>query len=104
MSWWRFWQKKKESKPVATEFHDELVSILLDAPDSQLDKAMKPYIRKWSNPPKTVEVLEVLDYCINGSLASGTAILALQTLYEVRCKAENTTHEEVAKHATWRTA
>lgn len=80
----------------------ELVSVLLEAPDSMLDASMKPYMRKWSEPPKAIQVLEVVDYCIHGSLASGAALAALQVLYEQRCKAEGTTHDEVVKGATWR--
>lgn len=80
----------------------ELVEVLLESPDSQLDASMKPLLRKWSDPPKAVEVLEVVDYCIHGSLGSGFIVATLQSLYDIRCKAEGTTHDEVAKLATWR--
>jgi len=79
-----------------------LVDMLLEAPDSQLDSKMLPFIRKWSDPPKAVEVLEVLDYCVNGALASGVVMQVLNILYERTCSAENTTHDAVAKLATWR--
>lgn len=80
----------------------ELVAVLLEAPDSQLAAVVKPYIRKWSEPPTALQVLEVVDYCINGALSSGVVLASLQVLYEQRCKAEGTTHVEVVKLATWR--
>lgn len=76
--------------------------ILLAAPDSQLDAAMKPLIEKWSDPPTPIQILEVLDHCINGSLASGFVVHTLQIVYDMSCKEANTTHEEVVKQATWR--
>lgn len=79
-----------------------LIKLLLEAPDNQLDKAMKPYIEKWSDPPTPIQVLEVLDLCINGSLCSGLVVTVLQVTYEGACKDTGTTHEEVVKLATWR--
>jgi hypothetical protein len=76
--------------------------ILLAAPDSQIDAAMKPLIEKWSDPPTPIQILEVLDHCIHGGLASGFVVHALQIVYDVACKDANTTHEEVVKQATWR--
>lgn len=80
----------------------ELAAYLLQAPDSQLDAQMKPLIEKWSDPPTALQVLEVLDYCIHGALASGFVVTALQAVYDIRCKEESTTHDDVAKLATWR--
>jgi len=75
---------------------------LLTAPDSQLDESMKPLIKKWSNPPTALQILEVLDKCIYASLASGFVVTLLQMAYEALCKNENTTHDDVVKLATWR--
>lgn len=82
----------------------EIVDHLLKAPDSQLDACMKPLIEKWGNPPTALQILEVTDHCIHGSLASGFVVALLQTLYDMQCKAEGTTHAEVVKQATWRPA
>lgn len=73
----------------------EIIDLLKTASDSQLDASMKPLIEKWSDPPTAIQVLEVLDYCIHGSLASGFVVKVLQMLYEGRLEAEGTTHEEV---------
>jgi hypothetical protein len=80
----------------------EIVEHLLKAPDRQLDAQMKPLIEKWSDPPTALQVLEVLDYCIHGSLASGFVVSVLQILYDMRCKAEGVTHEQLEPQATWR--
>lgn len=80
----------------------EIIEHLLKAPDRQLDAQMKPLIEKWSDPPTALQVLEVLDYCIHGSLASGFVVSVLQILYDMRCKAEGVTHEQLEPLATWR--
>jgi hypothetical protein len=70
--------------------------------DGQIDAHMHPLIRAWSEPPTAIQVLEVLDACIHGALASGFVVAALQALYDIACKREGTTHEEVVKGASWR--
>lgn len=75
---------------------------LLESPDSQLDASMKPLVKKWGNPPGALQILEVLDHCIHGSLASGFVVTLLQVLYDVACKREGVTHEALVPLATWR--
>ena len=81
---------------------DNLKNLLSKAPDSQLDSTMVVLVNKWSTPPTALEILEVLDWSIFGSLASGVVIQLLQHEYSNACVRENTTHEEVIKNATWR--
>jgi hypothetical protein len=81
---------------------NSLISILFQAPESQLDSSIKQEIRSWSSPPKAIEVLKALDDCVYGSLASGFVIHVLNILYNDACKNENTSHEEVVKNASWR--
>ena len=81
---------------------EELKEILLSSPDSQLDAQMKPLIRLWDDPPSAIQILEVLDYCIHGSLASGLVVSVLQIQYDAACKREGVTHDLVAERATWR--
>jgi hypothetical protein len=76
--------------------------ILLEAPDNQLDASMKPLIEKWSTPPKAIEILEVLDWCIFGALASGLVVTLLQNMYYDALKVEGISHEEMEKLAVWR--
>lgn len=80
----------------------ELREHLLKAPDSQLDAAVKPMIEKWDEEPTPLQILEVLDLVIHDALGSSFMVSVLQAVYDTQCKAFNTTHEEVAKKATWR--
>jgi hypothetical protein len=80
----------------------DVASLLLSAPESQLDAAMRPLIERWSKPPKAIEVLEVLDKCIHGSLASGFVVSTLQIIYDARLTEEKTSHDAVTRLATWR--
>lgn len=82
---------------------DELKELLLQAPDGQLDKGIKPLIEKWSEPPKALEVLEVLDQCVHGGLASPFTMMVIENIMNEAIKTENTKYEEVVKQATWRT-
>lgn len=82
--------------------YGELITLLLQSSDTQLDPKMLPYIQKWSNPPTALQILEVLDLCIFGALASGFIVKLLQVLYDQRCVEENVVHEDLVKLATWR--
>ncbi len=84
-------------------FFKDIKDLLLKAPDGQLDASQKPLIEKWDDfNPSSLSILEVLDNCIWGSLASGFTVNLLQELYDKRLKIENTTHEENVKFAHWR--
>jgi len=75
---------------------------LLTAPDSQLDESMFPLIEKWNDEPTALQILEVLDYCVRYSLASGFVITLLEQILDIAIKQENTTYELVVENATWR--
>lgn len=81
---------------------DDLKRLLLEAPDSQLDAKMRPYIEKWDEPPTALQVLEVWDYCVHGSLASSFVLIALECLYDTAIAREGITREAVESQATWR--
>lgn len=80
----------------------ELVKHLAIAPASQLDPSMVELLKGWSDPPKAIEILEVLDRSIYSSLASGTVIAVLQVLYKIALRHENTTHADMLSKVTWR--
>ncbi len=63
---------------------------------------MFPLIRKWDDPATAAQILEVLDYCIHGSLASGFVVSTLQVIYDIACKREGVTHDQVASTAMHR--
>jgi len=70
--------------------------------DAQLDKAMVEKMRAWPDPVPAISVLEVLDACVHGSLASGFVVTVLDIVLQARMKAEGTTMDELVKLATWR--
>lgn len=81
----------------------ELKKLLCSSSDASLDASMFPLIQKWDEPdPTSLQILEVLDHCIYGSLASGFIVSFLQALYEVELKQENKTHEQNEPLAHWR--
>jgi hypothetical protein len=79
-----------------------LRELLLTAPDSQLDASMVELVKSWSDPPTAIQVLEVVDLCVFGSLASGVLVTLLQYELEDAFKREGTTLKEVLKLAVWR--
>lgn len=81
----------------------DIREILCAGSDSMLDARMHPLIKRWDDPAKAIQILEVLDICIHGALASSFVIKALQAMYDTALKNEGMTHEEMAKLAVWRT-
>lgn len=75
---------------------------LLKAPDSQIDKPLKEIISRWSEPPKSIEVLEALDNCVRYSSGSGFVVDVLRFVLENSIRRENTTFDAVVSQATWR--
>ncbi len=81
---------------------DDWVGLLRSASDEMLDASMQPLIAKWSDPPRAIEILEVLDQCIHGSLAPGLVVTLLQSEYDRALRSEGATHESLLPLATWR--
>jgi hypothetical protein len=79
-----------------------LKDVLLTAPESQLDPSMVELVRQWSTPPRAIQVLEVLDFCVQGGLASRVVMLALDFELEDALGREAMTREELVKYALWR--
>jgi hypothetical protein len=76
---------------------------LLKAPEEHLAKSVKPLIEKWDHQETALQVLEVLDLCIHGALASTFVIQILQSLYDAALNNECTSHDETIEFALWRT-
>ena len=77
-------------------------ALLLKAPDTQLDRSMLPLIEKWDDQPKAIQILEVLDHCVHGSLASNFVIFTLEILLDGALAAEGITRELLVSQAVWR--
>lgn len=77
---------------------------LLKLSDYALDDSMRPLIERWSDPPTSLEILEVLDRCIFSALASNFVVSSLQIWYDMALTVEGKTHEQNVPLATWRDA
>ncbi len=77
-------------------------AILLQAPEGQLDPALKPLIAEWSEPETALQVLRVLDMAVLGGAASGFAMQVLNLLLEKAIAREGTTYQAVTSLASWR--
>jgi hypothetical protein len=80
----------------------EFVNELRKLSEDHIDSSMNQWIGEWSDPPKAIEILRVLDYCIFSSLASGFVVLILDLLYTEALEAEGLTNDQVSEFAVWR--
>lgn len=81
---------------------NNLRQMLLSAPPEHLDGSVKPLIEKWGEAPTSLQLLEVLDVCIYGAMASTFTVALLQNLYDFAVVDEGTTHELNIPLASWR--
>jgi hypothetical protein len=70
--------------------------------DDQIDVKGRELIAKFSDPPTSLEILEVLDKSIFYAWASGFVIRVLEILYEQALRRENKKNEDNTPFATWR--
>jgi hypothetical protein len=83
---------------------DSLKAAFLQAPEDQLDHSLMPLIAAWNEPyPSALQILEVVDKCIHGSLASGFVVSAMQIMLEGQLLNEEKTLDDIIPLATWRT-
>lgn len=79
------------------------IGMFASAPESQADPCLLEMVQKWDKPaPTPIQMLEVIDAIVHASLASSFVLNICQKDYDSLLASHNTTHEEVAKNATWR--
>lgn len=79
-----------------------LKSTILAAPDGHLDESVKPLIENWDEEPTSLQVLEVLDKCVHGGLASDMLMLLFNNVYVQALEKEGKLHNDNVQLATWR--
>jgi len=81
-----------------------IVKLLLQCPaDSRLmEPSLSEDIKKWSDPPRAVEVLETLDKIVYCGLCAPMIQILYEKLLNEQIESEGTTMEELEKLATWR--
>jgi len=80
-----------------------LKEIFLQRSDEALDPIAKTLIRQWDEPmPTALQLLEVLDACVNGGLCSGLEITAMDLFLQNQLKEEGISMTTLLERATWR--
>jgi hypothetical protein len=82
--------------------HHVIKSMLLEAPEGQIDKPLMDLIQKWDEPPTSLQILEVRDL---GAYTAGTSdftISVMDMAWKSAMKAEGVTEESLIAQATWR--
>lgn len=79
-----------------------LKSTILVSPESHLDSSVKPLIENWDEEPTSLQVLEVLDKCVYGGLASGMMIQLFNSIYDSALVKEGKVHNDNVPIAAWR--
>lgn len=81
---------------------NDLKQLWLEAPEDQLDRSMIVLIEQWSEQPKAIEILEVVDMCIHYGLASDFVVASLQVMLDAAIINEQTTLKQLEQLAVWR--
>ena len=79
-----------------------LRTLLMEAPEGQLDESMKPLIAKWDETPTSIQILEVLDKSIYYATASDFVVRTFQIMLDMALESEKKTLEDITPLATWR--
>lgn len=81
---------------------DECAKILCSVSDREMDPRAKALIRKWADPPRALEILQVLDACVYAALTSDFWVKAMDIMLNEACEREKVTRADLLAQATWR--
>lgn len=76
--------------------------LFLSAPNDQIDDTLKERIREWSDTPKAIEILQVLDYASMYSLGSDFAISVMDVAFKLAMEHEQVDIQILLSQAWWR--
>lgn len=85
-----------------TEYLRLVKTYIASVSDRMVDPVMKQEVAALSDPPKAVDVLDILDKAVHGSLCSDFEIRLLDGLLNSLIELEGTTFEAVASQAPFR--
>ena len=86
------------------EKEESLKSLLVTAPEDQLDPTLVEIVKNWGEEPTALQILELLDKAAFGAGASEFVMHVLQEFLQLAIIEENTTYEAIAAQAYWRYA
>ena len=76
--------------------------LMLEGPDDHIADFVKKTVEEWSDPPTAIEILKSIDAGVHGGGVSQFTLGALDMLLVAAIRRENTTYDELIKHAAWR--
>lgn len=76
--------------------------LFLSASNDQIDDTLKERIREWSDTPKAIEILQVLDYASMYSLGSDFAISVMDVAFKLAMEHEQVDIQILLSQAWWR--
>lgn len=83
---------------------NDLKKIILEAPDTQLDAAVKATVQEWSDEPTAIQILKSIDFAVYGGGASGFCMTLFESLLSVALETEGIDYETAVAGAVWRDA
>lgn len=83
---------------------ESLKSLLITAPEDQLDPVLVDLVKTWGDEPTSLQILELLDKAAYSAGASEFVMHVLQEFLRLALIEENTTYEAVVAQAYWRHA
>jgi len=75
----------------------------LKAPETQIGVRTMTTIHEWDDSPTALQILKSIDSAIFGADCSMFVVRTLEVYLDKAIEAEQTTYEDVAKLAIWRT-
>ena len=81
---------------------ESIKTILLEAPESEIDPSILGLIEKWDEPATPLQILEALDMSVHYAAASDFAIGVFQVILDQALARENMSYDEVVAKAVWR--
>ena len=81
---------------------ESLKSLLITAPEDQLDPSLVSLVKSWDEEPTALQILELLDKAAFSAGASEFVMHVLQEFLSLALVEEDTTYEAVVAQAYWR--
>jgi hypothetical protein len=89
---------------ILNDFKEHILPEIAKGSEREISSALVEDMRKWSDPPKALEILYSLDINAYGALSSPFVTRILNMLLEEAQKAEGVTYQELCTRAEamWR--
>lgn len=89
-------------KELSKEIKNKVNSMCVSDPHASVDHVLVKLINNFDEVPKAIQILEVVDKAIHGSLASGFYVSLFQIMLEMALKNEGIVLADIVPKACWR--